>query len=117
MQHLDEYLHASGKRLTEDDQAILARYDEAVSGSYCPPHCGDCLDACPEGVPIADVLRHRMYFEDYHDERNAMTLYAKLPVDASACAGCAAPCLGHCPVGIDIPSRTCGAHRLLSFEA
>ncbi len=117
MQHLDEYLHASGKRLTDADTAILERYDRSIIGSYCAPHCGDCLDACPEGVPIADVLRHRMYFEDYHDERNAMELYAKLPVNASACAGCSAPCLGSCPVGIDIPTRTRGAHDLLSFGA
>ncbi len=117
MQHLDEYLHASGKQLAEADKATLDRYDRAIIGSYCAPHCGDCLDACPEEVPIADVLRHRMYFEDYHDERNAMELYAKLSVNASACEGCSAPCLGSCPVGIDIPTRTRGAHRLVSARA
>ena len=116
-QHLDEYLFASGKTLTQEDVAILERYDRGVIGSYCAPHCGDCLDRCPEGVPIADVLRHRMYFEDYRDERNAMELYAKLPVNAAACEGCSAPCLGACPVGIDIPRRVQGAHEMLTLEA
>ena len=116
-QHLDEYLYASGRSLTNEDVAILDRYDRSIIGSYCAPHCGACLDSCPEGVPIADVLRHRMYFEDYHDERNAMELYAKLPVNASACAGCDAPCLATCPVGIDIPTRTSGAHAMLTFDA
>ena len=115
MQHLDEYLYASGKTLTREDVAILEGYDRKIVGSYCAPHCGVCLDQCPEGVPIADVLRHRMYFEDYHDERNAMALYAKLPVNASACAGCSAPCLGSCPVGIDIPTRLHGAHEMLTL--
>ena len=117
MQHLDEYLYASGQKITHEDVAILERYDRGIIGSYCAPHCGACLDSCPEGVPIADVLRHRMYFEDYRDERNAMELYAKLPVDASACDGCAAPCLGSCPVGIDIADRVQGAHDLLTLGA
>jgi len=113
-QHLDEYLHASGKSLTNEDVAVLTRYDQSIVGSYCAPHCGACLESCPEEVPIHDVLRHRMYFEDYHDERNAMELYSKLEVNAEACAGCSAPCLGSCPLGIPIPDRTKGAHDLLS---
>jgi len=117
MQHLDEYLFASGKQLTTQDVAVLNRYDQSIVGSYCAPHCGACLDSCPENVPIADVLRHRMYFEDYHDERNAMELYSKLEVNASACDGCDAPCLANCPVGINIPERTQGAHELLTFGA
>ncbi len=114
-QHLDEYLYASGRSLSPEDVAVLERYDQSIVGSYCAPHCGACLESCPEDVPIHDVLRHRMYFEDYHDERNAMELYSKLEVNAQACAGCAAPCLGSCPLGIPIPERTKGAHELLSF--
>jgi len=116
MQHLDEYLAASGGRLAAADRETLRRYDRAIVGSYCAPHCGACLPSCPEGVPIHDVLRHRMYFEDYHAERDATELYAKLPVDASACTGCPAPCLGSCPIGIAIPERTRGAHALLSKD-
>jgi len=116
MQHIDEYLYASGQSLTNQDVAILERYDRAVLGSYCAPHCGACLGSCPENVPIHDVLRHRMYFEDYRSEKEAMELYAKLEVNASACAGCSAPCLGSCPLGIPIPERTRGAHELLSIS-
>ena len=115
MQHVDEYLHASGKMLTPEDVAVLEDYDRQIVGTYCAPHCGACLESCPEGVPIHDVLRHRMYFEDYRSEKQAMELYSKLEVDASACTGCAAPCLGSCPLGIPIPERTKGAHDLLSF--
>ena len=114
MQHLDEYLHASGKTLQGEDVAILDKYDREIIGTYCAPHCGVCLESCPENVPIHDVLRHRMYFEDYRSEKQAMELYSKLEVNASACAGCAAPCLGSCPLGIPIPERTAGAHALLS---
>lgn len=114
MQHVDEYLAASGQKISAGDVAILDKYDREIVGSYCAPHCGVCLESCPEGVPIHDVLRHRMYFEDYRSEKEAMELYSKLEINASACAGCSAPCLGSCPLGIAIPERTSGAHALLS---
>ena len=117
MQHVDEYLYASGKGLTSADVAVLERYDRKIVGTYCAPHCGACLDACPEGVPIPDVLRHRMYFEDYRSERQAIEGYAKLEPNASACAGCDAPCMGSCPVGIPIQERLEGAHDLLRITA
>ncbi len=113
LQHVDEFLHASGKPFTAADAEVLRRYDRASAGTYCAPHCGVCLDACPEGVPIDTVLRHRMYFEDYGWEKLAVQQYAQLSRDASACAGCDAPCLGSCPLGVDIPTRTSEAHRLL----
>jgi len=115
LQHVDEYLYASGGGMGAGDHAILEEYDRQILGSYCVPHCGACLGACPEGVPINDVLRHRMYFEDYGREKLAMELYAKLDRNASACLGCSAPCTGSCPVGIPIQQRTLGAHDLLTL--
>ena len=116
VQHVDEFLFASGKPFESRDAAILREYDGEIAGTYCAPHCGACLDSCPEGVPIDDVLRHRMYFEDYGWEKNAIEQYARLEINASACTGCAAPCLGSCPLGIQISERTQGAHRLLTLS-
>jgi predicted aldo/keto reductase-like oxidoreductase len=116
LQHVDEYLAASGKRLSPEDLAILEEYDRQIAGSYCGPHCGACLSSCPEELAIHDVLRQRMYFEDYGWEKEGMRLYAQLEKNASVCAGCSAPCLGSCPVGIRIPERMQGAHELLSIS-
>lgn len=115
LQHVDEYLAASGQPLEAKDLAVLREYDRQIAGSYCGPHCGACLDSCPEGLPIHDVLRHRMYFEDYGWEKEGIQRYAALARNASACAGCPAPCLGSCPVGIDIQTRMTGAHRMLTL--
>jgi predicted aldo/keto reductase-like oxidoreductase len=115
LQHIDEYLHASGKPFGGEELALLQEYDRQIVGSYCAPHCGKCLDACPEDVPIHDVLRHRMYFEDYGWEKEGMQRYAALQHDASVCASCPAPCLGACPVGISIPDRMREAHDLLTL--
>jgi len=116
LQHVDEYLAASGGRVSADDLAVLEKYDREIRGSYCSPHCGVCLDSCPEGLPIHDVLRHRMYFEDYGWEKEGIRLYAKLGSNASVCASCSAPCLGACPAGIVIQERMIGAHELLTLS-
>jgi len=114
LQHVDEYLHASGRALTSEDVALLDRYDRQIRGTYCQPHCGACLDACPEAIAVNDVLRQRMYFEDYGWKAEARRLYARLARDARACASCAAPCVGRCPVGVPIRERMAGAHAMLA---
>ena len=117
-QHVDEYLYASGKRLGADDVAALGRYDVLTAGTHCAPHCGACLASCPAGLPIHDVLRFRMYFEDYGWEKEGLRQYAKAgAADASVCATCPAPCASSCPLGIDIRERMAGAHELLTLEA
>jgi uncharacterized protein len=114
-QHVDEYLYASGAAATPSDHAVLREYDDRIAGSYCPPHCGACLDHCSEGLAVNDVFRYRMYFEDYGLEKRGMQEYARLAKNASACLGCAAPCTGHCPVGIPIQQRMLDSHELLSI--
>ena len=111
---LDEFLYASGKAPGPGDLAVLRRYEELTAREKCRTHCGACLDSCPEGLPIDDVLRHRMYFEQYGAEKEAMRLYAALTPNADVCAGCAAPCAATCPQGIPIPDRMREAHSLLT---
>lgn len=112
---LDEYLYASGKAVEAEDLALLGRYDDLVTKQYCRPGCGECLEACPAGLPIDDVLRYSMYYEGYGSERVAMSKYAALggARQASVCADCAAPCQGACPFEIPIKARMSHAHRLL----
>ena len=113
-QHLDEYLYASGQSLQHSDIAVLEKYDNLIAGTHCFQHCGACLNTCPASVPIHDVLRHRMYFEDYGDQKQAMGLYAQLEHNASACLSCDAPCAGSCPEDIPIRERMMGAHEMLT---
>ena len=114
LQHVDEYLYASGQKLANSDRHLLEEYDAAIAGSYCAPHCGACLGSCPEGLPVNDILRYRMYFEDYRSEQEAMRLYGRLEKDAAVCAGCPAPCADACPLGVPIRDRALGAHQLLT---
>ena len=113
---LDEFLHASGTEPSRGDLALLQRYEALTAQEHCRPHCGACLEQCPEGLPIHDVLRHRMYFEHYGAQKEAMRLYAELETRADVCASCAAPCANACPFGIPIPERTRESHALLTLS-
>ncbi|MCK6557283.1 aldo/keto reductase [Candidatus Binatia bacterium] len=110
---VEEYVAASGTRPRPDDLARLQKYDRLVAGDYCQPHCGACLSSCPEGLPINDIMRYRMYFQDYGWEKEGMRLYARLDRGASACATCTAPCTATCPAGVPIREKMLDAHAKL----
>jgi uncharacterized protein len=113
---IDEYLGASGARaVTHRDLELLRHYAHLNGTSYCRHACNDCEGACPYGVPIAEVLRTRMYATDYNDLAFAREEYAALQVDASACLGCSGePCRSACSHGLPIADLCGPAHGLLS---
>ena len=113
---VDEYLGASGwQPPSRAQERLLERYEARNGATQCRYGCGDCLSACPVGVPISDVLRTRMYAEDYGDLRLARSEYAALGAGAGACASCAhRACTGACPHGLDIPELTTRAHRTIA---
>jgi len=113
---IDEYLGASGATgVTRHDLDLLARYEHRNGATQCRYGCGACLAACPEQVAIDEVLRTRMYAEDYGDADLARGDYAKLARGAEACVGCAhQACAGACPHGIDISTLTARTHRWLA---
>jgi uncharacterized protein len=113
---IDEYLGASGWRsAAQDDLPLLWQYAQMHGTSYCRHACNDCEGACPYSVPIADVLRTRMYAQDYGDMRLAHSEYALLGVGASACLTCTAqPCAGACTHGLPINTLIAPMHRMLA---
>lgn len=112
---IDEYLGASGARATAaQDLPLLNRYASLNGDSQCRPACNECANACPYGVPIADVMRTRMYARDYGDIRLARSEYAMLSGNAAACLSCdAKPCAGACPHGIATEVLLAATHRML----
>ena len=115
--HIDEYLHASGQPVQPADVALLEKYDRLVANDYCPPGCGACLSSCPADVPVDDVLRYAMYYENYGQQRVGMEEYAKLPEarTAAQCVDCRAPCERACPSGLPVKAKLLRADRLLRF--
>jgi predicted aldo/keto reductase-like oxidoreductase len=113
---IDEYLGGSGgQALTHSERQLLERYASLNGTTYCKHACNDCEGACPYGVPIADVLRTRMYATDYQDVGFARAEYAQLPVNASACLSCTGqPCQNACTHGIPVAQFCAPTHRMLA---
>ncbi|MEO2174511.1 MAG: aldo/keto reductase [bacterium] len=111
---IDEFLGASGKRLvTREDFKLLEQYARQTDMTYCRHACNDCEGACPYDVPIADVLRTRMYATDYGNLSFAKDEYAQLDSSASACLSCdGKPCQDACTHGINI-AQLCGPTHLM----
>ncbi len=111
----DSYIRASGKRgLRSSDARILEHYVHDHTADYCRAGCSDCEFACPLGVPIADVLRQRMYAKRYDNLPLARTGYAALGQGASPCLSCSGqPCEGACSYGLEISALTRETDALL----
>ncbi len=114
---IDEYLHASGLPLEQADADLLEKYDRLIAKEYCRPGCDACLSSCPSEVPIDDIFRYAMYYENYGQQRVGMEEYARIPVahNASQCVDCRAPCEHACPFEIPIKEKLLRADRLLRF--
>jgi predicted aldo/keto reductase-like oxidoreductase len=114
----DEYLAVSGiTKLTPEDHEHLETLEAAISTSYCRPGCDGCYGSCPRDVPIWDILRYKMYFENYGDQKYAMAKYQRIPVSqtAATCAGCGAPCVAACRYHLPVQNRLREAHNQLTF--
>ncbi len=114
----DEYLAVSGTtKLTPEDHEHLKTLEAAISKSYCRPGCDGCYGSCPHDVPIWDILRYKMYFENYGDQKYAMAKYQQIPASqtAAACAGCRAPCVTACRYQLPVQKRLLEAHGQLTF--
>jgi predicted aldo/keto reductase-like oxidoreductase len=115
---VSEYLAVSGTTsLTAGDRRDLGTLAAAIGPIYCRPGCDACLGSCPADVPIADVLRYKMYFEHYGEEKFAMERYRLVPASqrAGACDSCPAPCERACRYGVRVRERLVDAHRQLSI--
>ncbi len=114
--HVEEYVAASGQPLNRKDVAVISGYQREVSGQYCRVSCRECLASCPQNVAINDILRFKMYFEDYGREKDAMQHYAELAneVKPLGCSQCTGYCDGACPFGLKVKEKVIQAHEILT---
>ncbi len=79
--------------------ATLTDFDQSRAGACLM--CADCRKACPRGLPVNDLMRIRMYCEEYGWPEHARSEFALLGKDvaalASGCGDCTR-CAEVCPV-------------------
>jgi predicted aldo/keto reductase-like oxidoreductase len=80
----------------------LARQFQLSRGPACLM-CSECTRSCPQGLPVNDLMRIRMYHDVYGDIDHAAATYRELPGNvaelASGCGDCTA-CNNACPIGL-----------------
>jgi len=111
MNQVEENLKVPALELAAGDIEQLHR--AAARARVCG-FCGACLDACPAGIAVQDILR----FEAYHRRGHRATAraeYAALAPQrrATACQGCGA-CERACPQGLRLRRALQEAHRVLA---
>ena len=77
--------------------------------------CGECRGACPGELAVDDIMRFRMYAEDYGDYHIARQHYAQLPAEwkAIVASGKGIP-ENACPYGLSVVAELKQAHRWLA---
>jgi uncharacterized protein len=105
MEQLDENMRAMAVPFSDADQKILSAHLEYIRPLYCRT-CGACTGKCPQGLPVADVLRYLSYSEGYGQFQLARESFLSLPsaVRDVRCDACTT-CTIQCPNGVNVVQR------------
>jgi predicted aldo/keto reductase-like oxidoreductase len=110
---LEENLAASASPLTLKEKLALDHHVTSYYSDYCQM-CGQCLKVCPHHIPIPDILRYALYFQEHRKTSLAKFKYNQLPVEIkyNNCNQCGL-CLKACPSRLSIIKKLHSAHQLL----
>ena len=114
MDQLDDNLKAMGSSFTESDEKVLAQQLQHIAPLYCRM-CGQCDGQCPQGVPVADVLRILTYADGYGQFALARSRYLELPDEVAQVKCNLCPeCTVTCPFGVRVAERLIRAQDMLA---
>ena len=68
-------------QLSADDMEFLKQYAAADCGGYCAGCSQICENALTADVPVRDIMRYLMYYNNHSYRDEAKMLYAQLPAD------------------------------------
>ena len=92
---------AKDRKMSRAEWDLLERYARATDHLYCRGCGQNCEPALGNTIPVAEVLRYKMYYEGYGERAHARRLFASLPVDARQIAECDySEAEAACPYGV-----------------
>jgi predicted aldo/keto reductase-like oxidoreductase len=114
LDQLDENMRAMTGRFTAIDEKVLSAQLKFLQPHYCRM-CGACSGVCPNGLPVADMLRYLTYAEGYGQfsvgRENFLTMNEELRnVRCGDCTECAV----RCPNGVRVRDRVSRAQELFA---
>ena len=93
-----------------DLEKMDLRKQVSVSGLYCQG-CRQCLDQCPEHLPIPDLMRAYMYTYGYRNLVHAQDLVLSLNLPNRVCEDCVT-CPVKCSIGFNVSKKIRDVVRL-----
>jgi hypothetical protein len=114
MDQLDENITAMSVPFGDADRKTLAMQLERIRPLYCRM-CGTCEGKCPQGLPVADVLRYLAYADGYGQFALGRGHFLALPdeVRQVRCGDCAS-CAIRCPNGVRVAERLSRAQEIFA---
>ena len=109
-----EAITTRDKNLSAVQDELLEDYVHIADKDYCRL-CETFIPHCPKGIPVPDILRFRMYYNNYKSEKYAMDMYNELPDNRKVphCDKCG-NCEEYCPYGLKIVEKLQSAHAILA---
>lgn len=115
LDQLDENWRAvvTGYKPEVDDRLLAAQLD-LIRPVYCRS-CGACTGACPQGLPVSDIVRYVNYADGYGEFALGRDQFRMLPdaVREARCSDCAR-CVVQCPNGVRVAERVARAQELFA---
>ena len=111
---LEQNFTAMTAPLSQAEEKLLAAQSDYIRPLYCRM-CGKCEGTCPQGLPVADMLRILTYADGYGQFPLARERFLELPSTARSvrCKLCPT-CSVSCPNGVQVRTRLARAQELFA---
>ncbi len=111
---LEQNFAVMAQPFTDADQKILTARLEEISPYFCRM-CGTCAGQCPQGLPVADMVRFVMYADGYGQFPLGREHFQRMSAEQQAvrCDQCPT-CVVQCPHGVTVAERMMRAQELFA---
>ena len=111
---LEQNFAVMGQQFTDADQKILTARLEEITPYFCRM-CGTCAGQCPQGLPVADMVRFVMYADGYGQFPLGREHFQRMSAEHQAvrCDQCPT-CVVQCPHGVTVAERMMRAQELFA---
>lgn len=111
---LEQNFAVMAQPFTDADQKILTARLEEISPYFCRM-CGTCAGQCPQGLPVADMVRFVMYADGYGQFPLGREHFQRMSAEQQAvrCDQCPT-CVVQCPHGVMVAERMMRAQELFA---